>query len=44
MAGASAALVTAARVPLGALLLVAYDHVLRAQQQQQQREQRDESE
>jgi hypothetical protein len=43
MAGASAALVTAARVPLGALLLVAYDHVLRAQQQQQ-REQHDESE
>jgi hypothetical protein len=44
MAGASAALVTAARVPLGALLVVAYDRVMRSQQQQQQREQRDESE
>ena len=43
MAGASAALVTAARVPLGALLVVAYDRVMRSQQQQQ-REQRDESE
>jgi hypothetical protein len=42
MAGASAALVAGARVPLGALLLVAYDHILSAQQHQRQQQQEDE--